>query len=139
MLTLTFVVSVSYQTTADLECMTIIIVLTRSHQMFIGGRVVFHTPELVYHVKSSYGHPFTASRDEIGASLAVTGSLTDRAQCEHAHVLSCTKHHQQFPPLPLPFSPPHPPNCHIPQGAWHWLSCSVAFTPCGVAKDAHMS
>lgn len=37
-----------------------------------------HSPVLVYHVDFCHKHPFTASGGQAGASLAVTGSITDQ-------------------------------------------------------------
>lgn len=71
-------------------------------------------------VSSSYEHPLTVSWEQIRASLAVKGSLTDqRAQCEHAHLLflsnTTTYSSPPFPSLPSPL--PHPPTSHLSWGA----------------------
>lgn len=87
------------------------IVLTRSH-----SNVQWRTSSVAYSWTgsscwvlcrpSSYEHPLTAGGDEIGASLAVKGFLTDQqAQCEHAHLVFLSIKHRPPPSLP-PFPPP---------------------------------
>lgn len=69
---------------------------------FSEGRAAVHSSELVRLVEIFWHplmkHPLTVRRDEIPASPAVKGSLTDQwAQCEHAHLLYLFLKHNAHP------------------------------------------
>lgn len=85
-------------------------------------------------VSASNEHPLTARRDEIVASLAVKGSLTDqRAQCEHAHLLFLSIKHNDPPPF-LSFPPSSLSSHLLPWGAvlgfLYWVTFAEPCSPC---------